>query len=44
VDEEGKVAGVVSQEAIGTAIRSAHAGHRDGGGTERDPFTKAGAA
>ncbi|WP_333770972.1 ABC transporter ATP-binding protein [Streptomyces sp. IBSBF 2435] len=44
VDGEGKVAGVVSQEAIGAAIRSAHAEQRDGGGADRGPVTKAGAA
>ncbi|CAG7645802.1 ABC transporter ATP-binding protein [Actinacidiphila bryophytorum] len=31
VDEQGAVAGVVSQEAIGAAIRSAHAGQREDG-------------
>jgi osmoprotectant transport system ATP-binding protein len=44
VDGEGKVAGVVSQETIGAAIRSAHAEHRDGGGAGRASITKAGAA
>ncbi|MFG1810487.1 ABC transporter ATP-binding protein [Streptomyces sp. NPDC049040] len=44
VDGEGKVAGVVSQEAIGAAIRSAHAGQQDGGGADPVPTTKAGAA
>lgn len=31
VDEQGAVAGVVSQEAIGAAIRSAHADQREDG-------------
>ncbi|MFI0941619.1 ABC transporter ATP-binding protein [Streptomyces sp. NPDC021020] len=44
VDGEGAVAGVVSQEAIGAAIRSAHATGPDGGGAGRDVAPKAGAA
>ncbi|SHN03018.1 ABC transporter ATP-binding protein [Actinacidiphila paucisporea] len=44
VDGEGKAVGVVSQETIGAAIRSAHARHEGAGGTDRDDFTKAGAA
>ena len=46
VDGDGRTAGVVSQEAIGAAIRSAHAAVRPGAGDGQDPasFTKAGAA
>ncbi|MGW5355953.1 ABC transporter ATP-binding protein [Streptomyces sp. NPDC004031] len=44
VDGEGVAAGVVSQEAIGAAIRSAHAAGTDGGGADRAATTKAGAA
>ncbi|WP_031517214.1 ABC transporter ATP-binding protein [Streptomyces sp. NRRL F-5123] len=44
VDGDGAVAGVVSQEAIGAAIRSAHATGTDGGGAGRAAVSKAGAA
>ncbi|NUS13513.1 MAG: ABC transporter ATP-binding protein [Streptomyces sp.] len=48
VDGDGKVAGVVSQEAIGAAIRSAHAagqdGHSGGGAGTTAGTTRAGAA
>jgi osmoprotectant transport system ATP-binding protein len=44
VDGTGKVAGVVSQETIGAAIRSAHAGQQGAGGAGRGAVTKAGAA
>ncbi|NJP47316.1 ABC transporter ATP-binding protein [Actinacidiphila epipremni] len=46
VDDQGKVVGVVSQEAIGAAIRSAHAARQDGdgaGGADRADATRAGA-
>ncbi|WP_327286918.1 ABC transporter ATP-binding protein [Streptomyces sp. NBC_01198] len=44
VDGDGKVAGVVSQETIGAAIRSAHAGSQEAGGADPVPAARTGAA